>query len=284
MEKEIISSSKNEKIKTISALLKSKKARDEHGAFVIEGIRLFRDTLRTAPEYLESVFVSESFLIKSGDINTNIDRIKDSVPIYTVKDSVFDGISDTVTTQGVLAIVRKPEYTLKNILNGTYFSRDCQKSESGGKSSGILQDKARFLILENIQDPGNLGTMLRTAEAAGMSAIIMSPDCTDIFSPKVVRSSMGSIFRMPFIYCGDFLEALGKIKEEKVKIYAAYLRGGISYREAEFGDRYAILIGNEGNGLTDAAVNEADQRIFIPMAGEIESLNAAVAAAILMYK
>ena len=280
---EIISSTKNEKIKNISALLKSKKARDEQGVFVIEGIRIFKDTLKTASEYVESIFISESIL---GDNITQKDHISlnstitalfsvslpDTISIYVVKDSVLDSVSGTVTTQGVIAIVRKPQITLDRLL-------DISKTVSS-----INPQKIRLLILENIQDPGNLGTMLRTAEAAGMTGIIMSGDCTDIFSPKVVRASMGSIFRMPFVYCEDFIKALNKIKEKGITIYAAYLHGGVPYKEIEFDSNYAILIGNEGNGLTDSAVNAANKRVFIPMSGEIESLNAAVAAAILMYK
>ena len=280
---EIISSTKNEKIKNISALLKSKKARDEQGVFVIEGIRIFKDTLKTASEYVESIFIRESIL---GDNITQKDHISlnstitalfsvslpDTISVYVVKDSVLDSVSGTVTTQGVIALVKKPTHAMADLLSNNAPSN---KTESQNK---------RLLVLENIQDPGNLGTMLRTAEAAGMTGIIMSGDCTDIFSPKVVRASMGSIFRMPFIYCEDFINALNKIKEKGITIYAAYLHGGVPYKEIEFDSNYAILIGNEGNGLTDSAVNAANKRVFIPMSGEIESLNAAVAAAILMYK
>ena len=290
---EIITSTKNEKIKNIAALLKSKKERDTQGVFVIEGMRLFRDTLKTAPQYIESVFVSESCEFAKNPkslpetINnpqnadqkmSNLSK-KDALDnkrlqfeagksslyeskVFVVKDSVLDSVSGTVTSQGVMAIVKKPDHSFEEVL-------------SFGK---------KFLVLENIQDPGNLGTMLRTAEAAGMDGIIMSPDCTDIYSPKVVRSSMGSIFRMPFVYCEDFGKALNQIRSCGVTVYAAYLHGGISYKETEYDDKYAILIGNEGNGLTDEAVALADKRVFIPMAGEIESLNAAVAAAILMYR
>lgn len=280
---EIISSTKNEKIKNISALLKSKKARDEQGVFVIEGIRIFKDTLKTASEYVESIFISESILgnnITQKDhisLNSTITALfsvslPDTISVYVVKDSVLDSVSGTVTTQGVIALVKKPTHAMADLLSNNAPSN---KTESQNK---------RLLILENIQDPGNLGTMLRTAEAAGMTGIIMSGNCTDIFSPKVVRSSMGSIFRMPFVYCDDFINALNEIKEKGITIYAAYLHGGVPYKEIEFDSNYAILIGNEGNGLTDAAVNAASKRVFIPMSGEIESLNAAVAAAILMYK
>lgn len=254
---ETITSAKNEKLKNIAALLKSKKERDAQGRFVIEGLRLFNDTLKTAPRYIESVFYSESAKNTLG-----METEKYTFSENMVKDSVFDAVSGTVTSQGIMAIVKKPLYSLEQML-------------ATGK---------RFLVLENIQDPGNLGTMLRTAEAAGMDGIVMSPDCADIFSPKVVRSSMGSIFRLPFVYCEDFIAALKQIKDKGMTVYAAYLHGGVPYKDVGFDDKCAILIGNEGNGLTEKAVEAADKRVFIPMAGEIESLNAAVAAAILMYR
>ena len=137
--------------------------------------------------------------------------------------------------------------------------------------------------MENIQDPGNLGTMLRTAEAAGVSGIVLSRDCADIYNPKVIRSTMGSVFRVPFVYVPSFTEALRSIKEQGITVYAAYLHGGESVSGVQFDEKCAIMIGNEGNGLSDTAVAEADKRVFIPMAGQIESLNAAIAAAILLF-
>ena len=256
---EIITSSKNEKIKNITALLSSKKERDKQGLFVIEGLRIFQDTLKTAPGFIRDIYVSESFLKEHPEEDILFEN-NGSIRIITVKDSVFNSISQTVTPQGVLCTVKKPEHTLEEILGGT-----------------------KFLVLENIQDPGNLGTMLRTAEAAGVSGIIMSRDCADIYNPKVIRSTMGSVFRMPFVYVQDFTEALRRIKGHGITVYAAYLHGGEAVSGVQFDKKCAIMIGNEGNGLTDGAVAEADKRVFIPMAGQIESLNAAVAAAILMF-
>ena len=280
---EIITSSKNEKLKNISALLSSKKERDKQGLFVIEGLRIFQDTLKTAPEYIKDIYVSESFLkehpadVILGDYSNSMKKRADmvslfkpdqkNVQIYTVKDSVFDSLSKTVTPQGILCTVSKPEHDLREIISLV------------GKNDG----SCKFLILENIQDPGNLGTMLRTAEAAGASGIIMSRDCADIFNPKVIRSTMGSVFRVPFVYVEDFTGAVQELKKSDITVYAAYLHGGESMREMQFDKKCAIMIGNEGNGLTDEAVSVADKRVFIPMAGQIESLNAAIAAAILLF-
>lgn len=280
---EIITSSKNEKLKNISALLSSKKERDKQGLFVIEGLRIFQDTLKTAPEYIKDIYVSESFLkehpadVILGDYSNSIKKSagmvglykpgQKKVQIYTVKDSVFDSLSKTVTPQGILCTVSKPEHDLREIISLV------------GKNDG----SCKFLILENIQDPGNLGTMLRTAEAAGASGIIMSRDCADIFNPKVIRSTMGSVFRVPFVYVEDFTGAVQELKKSDITVYAAYLHGGESMREMQFDKKCAIMIGNEGNGLTDEAVSVADKRVFIPMSGQIESLNAAIAAAILLF-
>ena len=287
---EIITSSKNEKLKNISALLSSKKERDKQGLFVIEGLRIFQDTLKTAPEYIKDIYVSESFLkehpadVILGDYSNSIKKRagmvglykpgQEKVQIYTIKDSVFDSLSKTVTPQGILCTVSKPEHDLKEIL-----SLACKND--GSDTANDTQ--SRFLILENIQDPGNLGTMLRTAEAAGASGIIMSRDCADIFNPKVIRSTMGSVFRVPFVYVEDFTGAVQELKKSDITVYAAYLHGGESMREMQFDKKCAIMIGNEGNGLTDEAVSVADKRVFIPMSGQIESLNAAIAAAILLF-
>lgn len=271
---EMITSNKNEKIKNLQALLKLKKERDRQGVFVIEGLRIFKDTLETAPGFIKEIYVSESFAsgtfmdeLKAGISETDNLRLRLSEKITVIRESIFNSISQTVTPQGIMCIVKKPEYRMEEI-------------------TGALSEKSdhvKILLLENIQDPGNLGTMLRTAEAAGAACIVMSRDCADIFNPKVVRSTMGSIFRVPFIYAEDFCAATGQLKANGFTIYAAYLHGGVKYTEVHYDVKSAIMIGNEGNGLTDEAVSTADKRLYIPMEGKIESLNAAVAAAILLY-
>lgn len=264
---EVITSSRNEKLKNVSALLKSKKARTEQGMFVAEGLRIARDTLKSAGDRLVAMYVSESFL--DGGAWRDCAEFTDAgfpekLPVTVVKDSVFDGVSETVTPQGVMCVVRQPEYSYEDIV-----SRD-----------GAL----KLLILEDIQDPGNLGTMVRTAEAAGMNGIIMSRGTVDIFSPKVTRSTMGGIFRVPFAYVEDLPATLDRLKGDGVSVYAAYLRDGEDFNAVRYSDRAAVMIGNEGNGLSDEAVAHAAQNVFIPMQGEVESLNAGVAAALMMYR
>ena len=145
-----------------------------------------------------------------------------------------------------------------------------------------LMDGDLYLMLETIQDPGNLGTMIRTAEAAGVRAVIMNKGCADIYSPKVVRSTMGSIFRVPFVYEEELSLPAELMKRKGITIYAAAL-GGENASEIEMTDRRAFMIGNEGAGLSEEALGLADRKVCIPMAGRVESLNAAVSAAILLY-
>ena len=260
---DVISSSKNERIKNIAALQKSKKARTEQGVFVAEGLRLSEDVFKSAAKLIREVYVSESFsggneLKRLYDLAGDI-RVVDPV---TVKDSVFETMSETVTPQGILCVVKQPTYTVDEIISGT---------------------DIKLLILEDIQDPGNLGTMVRTAEAAGMNGIIMSRGTVDIFSPKVIRSTMGAVLRVPFVYAENLNDVLDELRTKDISVYAAYLRDGTDFKKVKYSNRAAVLIGNEGNGLSDSVLEHCDMNVFIPMAGEVESLNAAVAAALLMY-
>lgn len=250
----MITSNSNQQIKNISALLKSAKERKKQGMFVIEGQRIIADSLKYVPELVDTVYMSESY---AG-------TIPDGVRTETVSDSVFAHMCDTVTPQGILAVVKMP----------------CSSYEDVVHADGPV----KLLVLENIQDPGNLGTMLRTAEAAGMTGIIMSRDTVDIFSPKVTRATMGSIFRVPFVYTADMGETVRRLQKDGIRVYATYLHGGRPYRESGYADRAAVLIGNEGSGLKAETAEAADERIFIPMEGQIESLNASVAAALMMFE
>ena len=141
-----------------------------------------------------------------------------------------------------------------------------------------------IMALENLQDPGNLGTVLRTAEGAGVTGILLSSGCVDLYNPKVIRSTMGSIYRMPFFVADDFHAAIRELKEHGVRWYAAHLKGEDSYDRKDYRQPTGFLIGNESRGLSDETAKLADGYIRIPMCGRVESLNAAVASAILMYE
>ena len=144
--------------------------------------------------------------------------------------------------------------------------------------------KPHFMVLDNLQDPGNLGTIVRTAEGAGVDAVFMSKDTVDIYNPKVIRSTMGSIYRMPVVYVEDLIALLDTFKEKGIKSYAAHLDGKNSYDQESYEGGTAILIGNEGNGLREEISNAADIWVKIPMLGQVESLNAAIAASVMMFE
>ena len=249
----MIESNSNKKIKELAALQRSKKEREQAGLFVLEGDRIIRDAVLTRKELVDNVYVSATYASSKG---LPVDNA------LIVADSVLSHVCETVTDQGILATVRQEPLL---------------------RSEDELMRKDRILVLEDIRDPGNLGTIIRTAEAAGVEAVFMSSGTVDIFSPKVVRSTMGSLLRVPFTYSRDILETIKNIKESGHTVYAAHLKGASDMRKTPFDARRAIIIGNEGRGISDPVADLADKRVFIPMQGEVESLNAAVAAAILMY-
>ncbi len=255
---DIITSTSNEKIKRVTSLVQNTKARRKEGLFVVEGERIASEI---PEDLLEECYVTEDYLAdgKLGKIFSY-----DVKPV-AVSEQVFKKMSDTQSPQGILCVCRQQEGLADDFLNS--------------RSEGPL----RLLVLERIQDPGNLGTMIRTAEGAGFDAVIADEETVDVYNPKVTRSTMGSLFRVPVLYTGDLLATLEHMKRGSVTVFAAHLGGQKDYRKEEYPDRLAFLIGNEGSGLSERISKEADRLIRIPMYGKLESLNAAVAAAILMY-
>ena len=251
----MITSADNPQIRHIIRLNTKARARREAGCFAVEGIRIFREI----PEELRGqVYVSESFLRSHGDVLGD-------TPAETVSDRLFSRMCDTQTPQGILTVVRMPQYTREQLL--------------GAKDTAPL-----ILLLEDLQDPGNVGTILRTAEGAGVTGVFLSSRTADIFSPKVIRSTMGSVFRVPFRQEPDLKEVTEWLAGRNVVSYAAHLAGSSEYTEPDYSQGTAFLIGNEGNGLSDALSEAASCRIRIPMEGQVESLNAAVSAAVLLYE
>ena len=241
----------NKRIKELTALKDKAKARRESGTYIVEGIKMCGEA--PAEAVLET-YVTASFAMQNKEWLKKRNA-------EVIEDRVFEKISDTKTPQGVLSVIRQPEYSLDDIIK-----------------NGDL-----YVILEDIQDPGNLGTIIRTAEGAGVSGVIMSKGCVDIYNPKTIRSTMGSVYRVPFVYTDDLKSAIAKLKENGIEVYAAHLKGKSDYDDISY-RRAAFLIGNEGNGLSDETALLADTYIRIPMEGQVESLNAAVATAILMYE
>ena len=252
----MISSTSNSQVKQVTALQTKAKVRRELRQFVVEGLRL---TAEVPAERLERLYVTEEFLREHPEAAS-----EQILPYEVVTEQVLKAMSDTQNPQGILGVVRQQEY---------YIEEMCR-----GKKAPML------LILENIQDPGNLGTMMRTAEAAGVDGVVMSRDTVDIYNPKVVRSTMGAIFRLPFAYVESLDQVMTQCKELGITTYAAHLGGRNNYDKEDYSTGCAFLIGNEGNGLTDELAEQADILVKIPMAGKAESLNAGVAAAVLVYE
>jgi len=251
----MITSTSNPQVKRLLQLQKKSKARNEEGVFVVEGPRMF---VEVPKERVENVYVSETFYNKKKhELNW------EEFPLEILSENVFKHVSDTQTPQGVLCIVKQKKHNLDALLD---------------------IEHPHFMVLDNLQDPGNLGTIVRTAEGAGVDAVFMSKDCVDIYNPKTIRSTMGSIYRMPTIYIEDTVKLLELFKEKGIKSYAAHLDGKKSYDKEDYRKGTAILIGNEGNGLRDEVSNKADVWVRIPMEGQVESLNAAIAASVLMFE
>lgn len=221
--------------------LRLKKNRDRLGLFILEGERLVNE----AEGCIEYTLASESY---KGSIT----------PDYTVSERLYGKISDTVSPQGIMAVCRIEEQE---------FTQE--------------KDNPFYILLENIQDPGNMGTIIRTADAAGADGIFLSMGCVDIYNPKTVRSTMGSLFHLPIYRNMDLCKL---IKELDVNIIAAHLKGDKTPYDIDMTKGAAIIIGNEANGISDNLSKRADCLVKIPMPGKAESINASIAAAIMIYE
>ena len=250
----MISSVSNPAVKDVALLQTKPKARRESGFFVAEGLRLVREA---PPEDVVRAYATESFAASEEGA-----ALCGKLRAETVSEAVMERMSDTKTPQGILAVVRQ---------------RRCTLSE-------LTAAEGPLLVLERVQDPGNLGTLFRTAEAAGAAGILMDEETADPWQPKVTRGTMGAIFRLPFAVTDDLLGALAALKESGCTLYAAHLEGSEAYDRVRYPERAAFLLGNEGNGLSDEITALADKRIRIPMAGQAESLNVSIAGAVLLYE
>lgn len=249
----MITSSGNSQVKNVINLLKKSGERKRRGLFVIEGIRMFNEIPK---DRIVKVYASESFARAN-------EAVLKEFEYETVSDRVYEQMSDTKTPQGIMALVEMLSYTIDDIVKG---------------------ETPVIAMLENIQDPGNLGTIIRSAEGAGATGIIMSADTVDIYNPKTIRSTMGALFRMPFIYVEDIVKTAEELRKRNIRLVAAHLKGEHDYYNENLAVPMALMIGNEGNGLTDRLTNEADLLVKIPMEGGLESLNAAVSTAVILYE
>lgn len=257
----MITSASNGKIKWVCTLREKAKLRRKEQKFIAEGCKMF---LEAPAERLCEVYVSESFTQKEDGLEAECMKRLQNIPYEVVSDDVFKKMSDTVTPQGILSVVSIVENSLEGMLK--------------------TADKPLFVLLENLQDPGNLGTIVRTAEGAGVTGILMSRDCVDLYNPKVIRSTMGSVYRVPSLYVEDLCATIRELRDKGVAVYAAALGTSGVYDAYSYTAPSAFVIGNEGNGLRAETIATAGNCCYLPMEGKVESLNASVAASVLMYE
>ncbi len=239
-----------------------KKFRDISAQYLIEGIKLMREAC-IHDINLDMVFISSN-IIEDAEIKNITDICREKgADIYEVNSRVFKEISETESSQGIIGIAKKADYDLRDILKN--------------KNSNLI-------VLDEVQDPGNVGTIIRTADACDFDGVILSKGCVDVYNGKTVRATMGSIFHIPIIANTDIMELITILHEIGVKIIGADPHGGKTYFDLNYNDKNAIIIGNESSGLSKTVMDRVTDKVNIPMLGKAESLNAAVAASIIMYE
>ena len=240
---------------------KKASSRRSDGVFLAEGEKLF---LECDPARILSVAVTEAIGKASPETAGKIKALTErNVKILTVTENEFERVSDTKTPQGVLAVVRAYDYSEEELF------RD---------PSGL------YVFLDSVQDPGNVGTIIRSAEAAGVSGVVLNRTSADVYNPKVIRSTMGSVFRMKFLTTDDLPGLIKRFRSGGGRVFSACLPGSVPYDAPDYRGKSAFLVGNESRGLSEEVIALSDERIRIPMEGRVESLNAAMAATILMYE
>lgn len=254
-----ITSGQNPVVKEIRAL-KNRKDREERGLFFIEGIRIVEEAL-SARVPIKYAVLSETFAAGSGR-NTDARLEAAGAKTYTVPDGLFEALGETKTPQGLLAVLESREQRLGD-----------------AQLSGGL-----FVLLENIRDPGNMGTIIRTADAAGFSGVVVTGGCVDVYNPKVLRSTMGSVFHIPVFHHDDVADAISLFKLNGVRVAASHISGDRTIYETDLTLPTVLIIGSEAEGISREAEEASDLLVRIPMPGRAESLNASVAAGVMMYE
>ena len=253
-----ITSKDNETIKHIKKL-KEKKYREEYKEFIVEGIKMVEEAIQENAK-IKSIIICDDCKTQGSIPNELMYDIAKLNCIY-VAEKIFSTITDVINPQGIMAIIEKPE----------------------NKENEIDYNESNFLILDNIQDPGNIGTILRTADSLNFKQIIVSKGTADVYNPKVVRSTMGAIFRVKVVEVENLVKTIKELKNHEIKVYATDLATDKSIYDVNY-EKAAIVIGNEANGVSKEVLKESTERIKIPMIGKTESLNAAVATSVILYE
>lgn len=243
----IITSKDNEIIKNIKKL-KEKKYRLD--TYIVEGIKMVKEAISENQE-IELIAIREDFKI---DFDTK------KIKIVTISNKIFNDISDVKTPQGILAVIKK------------------------NQNNQIETNSDYILALDSLQDPGNMGTIIRTADSANINQIIINKTTVDPYSPKVIRSTMGAIYRTNIIEVEDLKATLKEMKSKEFQIITTDLKATQSIYDINYNNKTVVVIGNEANGVSQEILQTADKKVIIPMLGKTESLNASIAASIMIYE
>ncbi len=243
---EILTSSQNDRVKAWRKL-SQKKHRDAEKAYWIEGVHLLEEALQSGAD------IKEIIAVEGSDLQLAWTKF----PVTVVSDSVFKSISQTPSPQGIAAVV-------------------------GFGELDYTPQQGHLLLLDAVQDPGNLGTMIRTADAAGFSAVVLGKGCADLYNDKTIRATQGSLYHLP-IYKADLAALLPELKAEGYYTWVTDLTESTYFHECEVPQKVALIMGNEGQGVSEALIHAADQAVKIPILGQAESLNVGIAAAVLVY-
>lgn len=256
-----ISSPENSIVKHVRQLTK-RKIREQYQEYIIEGVRIIKDALANEKSMKKVLFCDELYETAGGEELLEELGQRDML-LYKIPVQLFRELSDTQNPQGIMAVVAMDSYSIEDFLG---------------------KDKGFYIILDRIQDPGNMGTIIRTADAADVDAIFITKGSVDLYNSKTIRATMGSIFHVPILTTGTTSETIAILKEENIKVITTSLDGDKYHFEVDFSESCAIIVGNEANGVQEEDINVSDVLIKIPMPGKAESLNASVAASIVMYE
>lgn len=246
-----IESTQNALVKHWKKLVTTRKERDKSGEFLVEGYHLVEEALKNKDQLVQ-IIVREDVTIPS---TWNLDNVM----IIQVSEAVSNEIAETENSQGIFAQCRQRKISEKEMTTWK-----------------------KLLLVDAVQDPGNIGTMIRTADAAGIDAIVLGKGSADPYNPKTVRAAQGSHFHIPIVR-GDLLQWVEKLKENETPVYGTALNGAVEYTTMKKTDSFGLIVGNEGSGIHPELLEKTNQNIMIPIFGQAESLNVAVATGILLY-
>ena len=239
--------------------LKTKKGRDESGLFIIEGEKFVQ-------EIPGNWHVVQYVIASRFAANCDISHYETRAKCAIVRDSLFDSLADTVSPQGILAVCAQKNHDISDLLNRRHTI-------------------PHFVLLgENLNDPGNIGALIRTAAAAGADGVILTTGSGDIYNPKVLRAAAGAVLRLPVLTNADLAQAISVLNSKNIPTYAAHPRGEKSPYALDLRSHFCLLVGNESHGISKTAASLAQALVTLPMANNTESLNASIAGSILMYE